>query len=233
MILSWDIGMYNLSYCLLCKHDCSSNNIKISSNNIDTSSNIVARIINGIDNSLNNIYKFEDYCIKDWGIINIADKFNLKKNKMGVYSNIHDILDEYPHFLECEHVIIENQLGLRNGTMKSIQMILYTYFLIKGLKNNYSNIHNIEFRHASNKLKVYDGPEFTLKIKSKSTQRKRSAVIHSKYFLKNNNILLSFFNSTKKNDDLADAFLQGLYHIKYIINGYKPTKKKRIIKPKI
>ena len=65
-----------------------------------------------------------------------------------------------------------------------------------------------------NKLKVYDGPKIVLKVKSKYTIRKKSAIIHSQYFLDGNKKQLEFFNSNKKKDDLADSFLQALYYIK-------------------
>ena len=104
---------------------------------------------------------------------------------------------------------------MKNPTMKTIQIILYSYFLIKGLKSDKSNISTVEFISPMNKLKVYDGPKFELKSKSKSkyTIRKKSAIIHCQYFLKNNNYL-KYFNSNKKKDDLADSFLQGLFYIK-------------------
>ena len=70
--------------------------------------------------------------------------------------------------------------------MKSIQIILYSYFVIKGLKCKNSKIHTIEFISPSNKLKVYDGPKFELKVKSSYSKRKKSAIIHKKYFLENN-----------------------------------------------
>lgn len=197
MILSWDIGIYNLSYCLLKKKDR------------DLSNNELIE-----DNSGNDIYKFSDYEIHDWGIINIADKMNIKKRKMEVFSRIPDILDRYKDFLEAEYVLIENQPCMRNPTMKSIQIIIYSYFIIKGLKNEESNIKKVEFISPTNKLKVYDGPKLEFKVKSKYTIRKKSAIIHSRYFLKDNQKRLDFFNSNKKNDDLADSFLQGLYYIK-------------------
>ena len=139
---------------------------------------------------------------------------NIKKKKMEVFSRIPDILDRYKDFLNAEYVLIENQPCMRNPTMKSIQIIIYSYFIIKGLKNEESNIKKVEFISPTNKLKVYDGPKLEFKVKSKYTIRKKSAIIHSRYFLKDNQKRLDFFNSNKKNDDLADSFLQGLYYIK-------------------
>ena len=136
MILSWDIGIYNLSYCLL-KKDVLDTDL-IDSNIVDSSDNKLIK---------SNIKNFDNYEIVDWGIINISDKINIKKNKKKVYENIPDILDKYVDFMKAEYILIENQPCMKNPTMKSIQMILYSYFLIKGLKNNDSNIHTIELYH--------------------------------------------------------------------------------------
>ena len=75
-------------------------------------------------------------------------------------------------------------------------------------------LKKVEFISPMNKLKVYDGPKIELKVKSKYTIRKKSAIIHCKYFLKDNKKYLEIFNSNKKKDDLADSFLQALYYIK-------------------
>ena len=55
------------------------------------------------------------------------DRINIKKNKKGVFENIPDKLDNYNDFLNCEYVLIENQPCMKNPTMKSIQIILYSY----------------------------------------------------------------------------------------------------------
>ena len=224
MIISWDIGIYNLSYCILEKRiisnivtsgstDCSgaTSNDGSTDGSTDGSGAISGATSGATSGAI--IKNFNNYSIKDWGIINIADKINIKKNKSGVYMNIPDILDRYDDFLRCKYVLIENQPCMKNPTMKSIQMILYSYFLIKGIKDNNSNIEKVEFISPMNKLKVYDGPKLEFKVKSKYTIRKKKGIAHCRYFLENNE-KLSFFNSNKKKDDLADSFLQALYYIK-------------------
>ena len=183
MIISWDIGIYNLSYCILEKIN-NSNNINLNNNNLNNinelnnnnlnnnelnnnninnnelnNNNINNNELNnnGINNKIglkNEIINFNEYKINDWGIINIADKINIKKNKKSVYENIPDILDKYTNFLNCEYVLIENQPCMKNPTMKTIQIILYSYFLIKGLKSDKSNIHTIEFISPMNKFRL-------------------------------------------------------------------------------
>jgi len=202
-ILSWDVGIYNLSYCILEKNQ-ENNEIKII----------------------------------DWDIVNLVDNDEMKKNRNLIFENIPRKLHEKPQLLNVDIVIIENQPSLKNPQMKSIQMILYSYFLILGKvigngENSINYIDKIDFCSASNKLKVYDGPEIILeekpskkkndvseiiekpkKSKVKYADKKRLAIEHTKYFLENNEKYKDFFNNHKKKDDLADSFLQGLYYIK-------------------
>ena len=225
-ILSWDIGIINLSYCII-----------------------------NYDEELKekNIFK--------WGIINLIDNSEMKKDINLVFENIPKKLNENNFLLDVDIVVIENQPSLKNPKMKSIQMIVYSYFLMYGKVLNFSEnkIKSIDFCNASNKLKVYNGPKIDLKeIKIKNSKskkqnnllitdfiedeikenteeneinnneinkkkqeklsysdKKKMAIEHVKYFLKMNNDLsnIEFFNQHKKKDDLADSYLQGLYMI--------------------
>ena len=131
--------------------------------------------------------------------------------------NLFKALDNNPIFTECENIIIENQPVLKNPTMKSIQIMLYSYFLILN-----KNIKIIKLVNASNKLKVYkdkipeNDKEIIDKIKDKYRRNKMTAILHTKLMIKDKE-KLDYFNSHKKQDDLADAFLM----TKYLINNYK------------
>ena len=69
---------------------------------------------------------------------------------------IDELLDNRKHLLEADVITIENQPAFKNPKMKSVQMIIYTYFNIRGRtdvkKENY--IDRILFLSASNKLKI-------------------------------------------------------------------------------
>jgi hypothetical protein len=234
-ILSWDVGIYNLCYCLLEKDD--------------------------INNKVN---------IISWDIVNLVDNEKMKKNKTLLFENIPRKLQEIPELLNVDYVVIENQPSLKNPQMKSIQMILYSYFLILGkiveIGNTNNYISSIDFCSASNKLKVYDGPKIILEKKIKKNiieniepiikyeknelednelennelennelennelennkekkkkpplkyaDKKKLAIAHSLYYVeKDFSSYKDFFNSNKKKDDLSDSLLQGLYYIK-------------------
>ena len=141
-VLSWDIGIKNLSYCIL-----------------ESIENSEIRIVN-------------------WGIINLEDSIEMKKNRNLLFENIPKKLNELDFLLEVDHVIIENQPSLKNPQMKSIQMIVYSYFLMYGkiLSNSDKKISNIDFCNASNKLKVYDGPEIILEKKNRIKQSDDSTI---------------------------------------------------------
>ena len=213
-VLSWDVGIYNLSYCILEKNE-----------------------------------ETQDIKIIDWNIVNLVDSIEMKKNRNLLFENIPRKLHELPQLLNVDHVVIENQPSLKNPQMKSIQMILYSYFLIIGKiigngdkGTNY--IENVDFCSASNKLKVYNGPEIILEEKVSKRKKKietvvisteveikepekkkkgsavnykdkkRLAIEHALYFVKlNNPSYIDFFNEHKKKDDLADSFLQGIYYL--------------------
>ena len=196
MILSFDIGIKNLSYCVMYKDETYDS---INKNNIK---------------------------IVDWGIIQLIEDgvkckgVPLDKITTTLYNKLHNIFIDY----DISKVLLENQPVLKNPVMKSIQMIIYGYFAYE--KNIMGReIEYIKLINASNKLKLgknlkeINNSEDILKIKSKYTRNKKLAIIYTNHFLKERLIVEDYekyndiFNNHKKKDDLADAFLQGLYFI--------------------
>jgi hypothetical protein len=165
-ILSWDVGIYNLSYCILEKN--------------------------------NN----EEPKIIDWDIVNLVDNDLMKKNRNLLFENIPRKLHELPQLLDVDLVVIENQPSLKNPQMKSIQMILYSYFLILGKvignDTTKSYIDKIDFCSASNKLKVYNGPKINLEEKKARKNSKKEIV---------NNIISETVNQ-EVNDTVNDTVNQ-------------------------
>ena len=217
-LVSWDVGIYNLSYCILEKNETG------------------------------------DIQILDWDIVNLVDNAEMKKDVNLLFENIPRKLQEKPQLLSVDYVVIENQPSLKNPKMKSIQMILYSYFLILGKIVGTENpgasfIQNIDFCSASNKLKIYDGPEIVLEEKKKRgkknveevsseetviivdaaveqskpkkgsavkyADKKRLAIEQARYYVETKfPKYKDFFASHKKKDDLSDSLLQGLYYLK-------------------
>jgi hypothetical protein len=184
-LLSFDVGIKNLSYCLL---------------------------------------DDKDNTIEDWGIINISVdpvcEHCMKGNKQ-CDKTAKFIIDEVK--LCSSHIKLKKYKDqkskkvkkVKNPTMKTIQMILYSYFLIHGVTNELSPIDTIEMINARNKLKAYKGPTIECEIKDKYKRTKYLGIKYCEYMiLENENIKQEYrdlLEESKKKDDLADAYLQGIY----------------------
>ncbi len=106
-------------------------------------------------------------------------------------------------------ILLENQISPIANRMKTIQGMIAQYFIDSG---NY----NIEFISAANKLKL-----FVDKKKTSYSERKKLSIVYTEELLinKNKEKELIFFNKSKKKDDLADSFLQGIYYLNELKNG--------------
>jgi hypothetical protein len=96
-------------------------------------------------------------------------KFNKKCKKLIKYKKVNSkttsleqilinnivIFDEkYKYFLDCDLVLIEQQPG-KKKKMTTVGNNIYSYFLIRGLLNNESNIENVKVISSSCKLYIY------------------------------------------------------------------------------
>ena len=168
------------------------------------------------------------YCgthYKKYNPDDLKKKVKKKKNE-----NFDDIsikliqeLDQREFLQDADIILIENQPALKNPKMKSIQMLVYSYFLIRS-KIDKNNLTTISFLLANNKLKVKLDDleknnlilENNKKIKDKYKRRKELAKDYCLYYLENNitdKKWLDIYQSHKKKDDLADTFLMNVYKI--------------------
>ena len=143
-----------------------------------------------------------------------------KKKKMNTSRDIFNLskimineLNSHEDFLNHEVICIENQPALKNPTMKTVQMILYSYFMIEGATKD-TPVNEVHMINARNKLKVYKGPEVECKFTDKYKKNKYLSVEYTKLMiLEEDNKFIELFTESKKKDDLADAYLQGIYFI--------------------
>ena len=123
--------------------------------------------------------------------------------------------------LNADKIVIENQPSLQNPFMKSIQIILFSWFLFHG--------SDVGMMSANNKLKVYGGPEIDMShVKSLYSRRKKLGIAQCRILLKDDANAMMVMDSNKaKCDDLCDAYLMACYDILRYQDKLKKTKKKK------
>jgi hypothetical protein len=110
-------------------------------------------------------------------------------------------------FNNAKHVIVENQISPIATRMKSIQGMLAQYFIMQ------SDDINIEFLSSAGKLKGFEKQNENLD--SEYQQHKKDAVFYCNRFLEMDRYSAwKGVLDTKKKDDLADCFLQGIQWMK-------------------
>ena len=212
--LSFDVGIKNLAYCVLCKDK------KIKD----------WGIINLNENPCCDV-KLKKKCDKqstyevkgDPNVKYCCTAHSKKFPKKKKLNTNHDLLKisqlcvsklRELDIKEVGSVLIENQPALKNPVMKSIQMIIYTFFVMDGVISESSKIEKIHMVNARNKLKVYKGPKIECNKKGKYAQNKYLSVEYTKEMIKDEEeCFQGLFKESKKKDDLADAYLQGIYWI--------------------
>jgi hypothetical protein len=204
-ILSFDIGIKNLAYCFM---SCDGQQDGQQDQTIQTLNIIDWKVIDIFEESTVNVTKLT--------IDTIAERLLLTLESL--FGNI-----------DCDTVLLENQPVQKNPTMKSVQMIIYSFFFHKKLFDPSSPILEIKLISAISKNKlskfIPDTEEKTAALGIASSYRKNKVmgVIMAKYFLnkfvsENESIeWVAVLNRAKKKDDMADAFLQGICHL----NGKK------------
>jgi hypothetical protein len=139
-----------------------------------------------------------------------------------------EVLEKADFYKNITHVIIENQISPIANRMKTIQGMLAQYFIMK-----YGTSCHIEFVSSVNKLKfagkatiqreellsnvpIGQSENTGSQINPEYKKHKKDGIFYCRGILESNEWLnshIELFN-TKKKDDLADCFLQGIWYIK-------------------
>jgi len=233
-ILSIDVGIINLAYCIIEKendsfHILNWDIINILSDKIQKCTNIIKNtpckkaastcIINNSNIKIGFCNKIKcQLAMKTTYTNNKVIKIKKITAKNTSILELCSILIKKLHkigtiLFDVDEVIIENQPVHKNPKMKSIQIAIFTFFIDHGYNQIDSRIKNIKLFSARNKLKLYNGPTIDCNIKNAYNKRKFLSIEYTKYYIKDNSQLLDFFNSNKKKDDLADCFIQGYYYL--------------------
>jgi hypothetical protein len=135
------------------------------------------------------------------------------------------------HMDKIDAILIENQIGNLAGRMNVLQGMISQYFIMR-------NITNIEFISATNKLKLFKSIinkknnasgegnlDNVLESEKKLYKMRKDAgkmVCRSLLtFYPKLNEWITKYDKHKKNDDLADCFLQGYYYAHLHFNEIK------------
>jgi hypothetical protein len=137
--------------------------------------------------------------------------------------NMKQCLDDLLDVDDITHVIMENQISPIATRMKTVQGMLAQYYIMQ------PNTPYIEFVSSVNKLKhfvikapdVDDNATISNQISSSARdiykEHKKTSVDICNKFLEINPTLGNWVDvlNTPKKDDLADAFLQGIWYLKH------------------
>tara|TARA_B110000879_G_scaffold18764_1_gene22763 strand:+ start:874 stop:1818 length:945 start_codon:yes stop_codon:yes gene_type:complete len=131
-------------------------------------------------------------------------------------------LNNLDNIINIDHAIIENQISPIATRMKTVQGMLAQYFIM--MNDN----TNIQFVSSSHKLKQFS--EFNLEKREQDEsvtdstrtnpnykKHKLDGVYYCSRMIDANEQMIEWKESlnTKKKDDLADSFLQGIWYLKH------------------
>ena len=119
-------------------------------------------------------------------------------------------------------ILLENQPVLKNPTMKSMQMFIYSFYLMSILESNIElSNKKLQCYCASKKLDMIKHlseeeqtfiTTFIDTVKNPYQKNKKMSIMIVESLLKNNSKWLEFFKSNSKQDDLADSLLMTLHY---------------------
>lgn len=186
-ILAFDVGIKNLSYCLLESHEK------------DT-----------------HIIQWDNLCITDEKCKTVP----LERMTEMTLLTLQDTFANNPNF-QVDVVLIENQPSQKNGIMKTISVIIYTFFNM--LKIQMGNVKEVRFVSPSSKLKCKWVNRLSNPVSTTYSQRKKLSVQLMKLYME---VIcperIPWFQQHRKQDDISDSALFGIYYIENTLKRVIP-----------
>ena len=151
--------------------------------------------------------------IKSNKLITVKKISCMRESLVTLGERMYDAIDKRPEILLTDKIVIENQPTQKNPTMKSISVLLLSYFIMKHHKD-------IDFIAPSGKLKVNEKltKEILTMFKKDGDKYGATKELGIKYTEKllqtfnNNETFRKILSEEKKQDDLCDSFLHAYYH---------------------
>lgn len=152
--------------------------------------------------------------VLDWQNVSVMDG-NCKKTKVAVITDcmLTRLMELFDDAFQADIVLIENQPMLKNGMMKTLSVVIFTYFNL--LKIQYGNIKDVSFISATNKLKCrkISGLLNGQGTETYKDRKKTSIALCREYIASCCPERLEWFSNHSKADDVSDSYLQGIYYI--------------------
>jgi hypothetical protein len=219
-VLSIDIGVNNLSYCVL--NETGKIEPSLWENMSILQDNLLLKcggkkkdgVVCGKRCKFQKSGTNEGYC----AVHKCENAVEIKKRKVKsvtiqeLNTKLIKKMDSMPELSDIDVVLIEQQPS-KNPTMKNLSFMLNSYFIIRGMIDK-QRIQKVIFISAKNKLK---GKVDKDKLKTYKDRKKMSIEVCRTSLNDTNANLIDFFNGHFKKDDLADCYLQGLYYIEQFV----------------
>ena len=173
-ILSIDVGIKNLSYCILERDDTNS------------------------------------VTIVEWNNVCVVEKCKKNSLEMTVECLLSVLTETFAADMQkVDVVLIENQPSLVNRLMKTISVVIYTFFNM--MKITWGVVESVRFVSAAGKLKCKDALRLNSPKNTYQARKKASVEVAREYLKFNSSRFADWFEKQTKKDDLSDCLLQGIY----------------------
>jgi hypothetical protein len=212
LITSFDVGMKNLAYCII-SYDFDGLPPKINTwgvVDITPSCEIKKCCKDGCKHAAKKYVGEECFCG-----IHSKNKDGLpviqQSPSEALFTTITTKMNDISFIYDSDICLIEQQPKC-NPTMRMIASGLITCMIVNGIQNETRNMKNATFFSPKRKLSEGILPEGHTMQNYKG--RKKASIAICRNLLPNQSQeVQDIFKSTKKKDDLADAFLQGLSYL--------------------
>lgn len=229
-VISFDVGIRNLAYCLIEYID--NKKIIIDWNVINilpesekcylkSCKKLVTHMCHHNDVPIYWCDAHTDYYAILKGKGTVSEQTNVKtincntistdELRKAIIRNLNTIMMPLLDNSHIDHVLIENQPVIKNPKMKQVMDTIYCWFLVKGM--DYHCTYEVHLISPSNKLKQY-----VEQLTSYKETKKKSVEVVTEFITVNNRVkLINHLSKFTKKDDLCDSLLQGFYWIDKIL----------------
>jgi hypothetical protein len=161
------------------------------------------------------------YTIHRWNLVDVTGGRKLR-GVDELSAAIIDVLDRelFDPAVRYDHVLVENQPANKNPAMKSVQMVICTYFAV--LRHYVGNVASVRMVSATRKLTLRHAPPSCRDAADEYRQRKAQAVYCCEHYLAEvfkSPAATTQLAASKKKDDLCDCLLQAVWFAEVHLNA--------------